>query len=335
MEVLEADLLIVGGGPVGIFTAFQAGMLGMKSIIVDSGQEVGGQCTALYPEKPIYDIPGFTSISGAGLINNLIEQASFFNPTYLLNSVLLSVEEAGDLIAYTNNGYRIQVKSIIIAAGSGRIKHKRLPIEGAENYEGKTLFYSIIKKDIFQGKIVTIAGGGDSAIDWANELAKICKKINIIHRREKFSCLESSYQIMQKNKQLGLVDLYIPYQLESIEGDNGQINTINISNFDNSTLQVKTDFLLAFFGLDSNLAEIESLGIEFDRKLVKVDHKTMETSRKKIFAVGDACTYEGKLKLILTGFAEAALACHNAYNYAFPAKKLHFEYSTTKGLKNI
>lgn len=329
----ETDVLIVGSGPVGIFAAFQAGMLGMRSCIVDCLDFVGGQCAALYPEKPIHDIPSHKSINAKDLIDNLVNQASQFNPVYHLSDVVQEINgSAGNFEILTKNGVNIKAKSVIIAAGSGVFGPNKPPLQNIEKYENKSIFYFINNVDSFKGKDVLIAGGGDSAADWAIMLSGIANSVSIVHRRENMRCHGSTESKIKELCKNGVIKFYQPYQLDEIVGDvnSGDINSINIKHItSHEVMNIKANILLPFFGLMTNLGPINNWGLDIHDRGISVEISTMETKIRGIFAVGDVASYKGKLKLILCGFSEVATALHSAYQYVFPDKALHFTHSTS------
>lgn len=331
----KTDLVIIGAGPAGLFSIFEAGMLKIKCHVIDTLEEIGGQCTALYPEKPIYDIPAYPEISAADLISKLEEQAKPFNPTYHLKQRVdkLTLESDETYIIETSKGTKINCKAIIIAAGCGAFGPNRPPLEKIDDFEGNSVFYAVKNKDRFKDKNVVIAGGGDSAVDWVLSLAEIAKKVSIIHRRNKFRCAPESAQQMKDLAASGRVDILTPFQLHSLKGQNGQLESVSIKDFDDNVKEIPADFLLPFFGLAMELGPIANWGLNQDKNHITVDPSTMQTSKKAIYAVGDIATYKNKLKLILTGFAEAATACHDIYNIVHPDEVFHFEYSTSKGVK--
>lgn len=333
-QSIKTDIAIVGAGPTGLFAAFEAGMLGMKSVIIDVLPEIGGQCTALYPEKPIYDIPGHPSLTGEQLIKNLSKQIEPFNPQFLLNQSVDEVISSSDAVEIkTSTGTSIECKALIIAAGCGAFTPNRPPLQGIEEFENKNIFYSVTNQSKFQDKTVMIAGGGDSALDWSVILASITKKIYLIHRRDKFRGHDDTIRKVHDLEKQGKIEFVIPYQLHSILNQNGIFRGIVAENFDDKSLkEFEIDYLLPFFGLKMELGAITNWGLNLNKSCISVNPSTMETNIKRIFGVGDIVNYPGKLKLILTGFSEGALACHSAYNYVFPDKALHFSYSTTKGI---
>jgi len=336
MKKINTDILIVGAGPVGLFTVFELGQLGMKSCVVDSLQEIGGQCTALYPDKPIYDIPAFSSITADQLIKNIKKQIDPFDPIILTNQKVETLEKSNEIFEVTTSEKNlIRSKCIIIAAGNGAFGPNRPPLDNIESYENKTVFYHIKDKSIFKEKTVAIAGGGDSAVDWAIELSEKCKKIFFIHRRTKLRAAPNNVEILYDLEKKGKIDMIIPYQLDLINGSNGVIENIVVKDLENNKKKLQVDYFLPFFGLSTNLGPIKDWEIELEKNIVKVDQETCETNLQGIFAIGDVCTYPGKLKLILTGFSEAAVASHNCFKRINPEKVLHFEYSTTKGINKI
>jgi thioredoxin reductase (NADPH) len=333
IDMVETDVLIVGSGPVGIFGAFQAGMLGMKSYIVDCLDFVGGQCVALYPEKPIHDIPSYKSINAKDLIDNLIDQASQFNPVYHLSDTVEKINgNAGNFEILTKNGKNIRAKSIIIAAGSGVFGPNKPPLENIEKYENKSIFYFINNVDSFKDRDILIAGAGDSAADWAIMLSGIANSVSIVHRRENMRCHSSTELKIKQLCNDGVIKFYQPYQLDGIIGDvnSGNIDHVNIKHItSHEIINVKANILLPFFGLMTNLGPINNWGLDVHDRGISVEVSTMETNINGIFAAGDVASYKGKLKLILSGFSEIATAMHSAYHYVFPDKALHFTHSTS------
>ena len=336
MKILDTDVLIIGAGPVGLFSVFELGQLGIRSHLVDSLDEIGGQCSALYPDKPIYDIPAYPNITAGELISKINAQISPFKPTIDLGQkVNKLIKKKESFYVETSNQKKINAKCIIIAAGNGAFGPNKPPMKNINEYEKKSLHYSVLNKSVYKDKTLAIAGGGDSAVDWAIELSDITKKIFFIHRRSKLRAAPNSVEKLFKLADDGKVEMIIPYQLDSIEGANGYIKNLNVKNLDNKIISLKIDFLLPFFGLSSDLGPIKDWELQIKNNTLTVDQSTCQTSNKGIYAIGDVCNYPGKLKLILTGFSEAAIAAHSCYNKIFPNKSLHFEYSTSKGIKKI
>jgi thioredoxin reductase (NADPH) len=327
------DIVIIGAGPVGLFTIFEAGMMKMKCHVVDSLEFLGGQCTALYPEKPIYDIPGHPQIAAEDLIKNLEKQAGPFKPVYHLGQSVTEVKKNGDdWQVTTSKGTSIECKVIIIAAGCGAFGPNRPPLDGIEQYEGKSVFYMVGRKEDLRGKDIVIAGGGDSAVDWALSLADIAKSVAVIHRRSKFRCAPDSQDKLNALVEAGKVNMVVPYQLDSLRGENGQLDTVIVKTLEGEAKELKADVLLPFFGLAMELGPIANWGLNLDKSHIAVEPSTMQTNVDGIFAVGDIATYKNKLKLILNGFAEAAMACQAARGIVHPGEEVHFEYSTTMGV---
>jgi thioredoxin reductase (NADPH) len=329
------DVTIIGAGPVGLFAIFECGMLKMQTHVIDTLDFIGGQCTALYPEKPIYDIPAHPSIDAADLIKNLEAQAAPFNPVYHLGQQVTNVTKNADgtFKVVTNKGTEITSKAVIIAAGCGAFGPNRPPLSNLEAYEATgSVAYMVKRKADYAGKKIMIAGGGDSAVDWALSLADVAEKVYFIHRRPKFRAADASVEKLEQLAKEGKVEMVIPYQLHGLQGENGVLTGIDVADFENNVKTLPADNLLAFFGLSMELGPIANWGLNFDKNHIAVEPSTSETSEKGIFAVGDICNYKGKLKLIACGFAEAAVAAHSIYPLVH-SEPLHFEYSTTKGVQ--
>ncbi|MEM7442486.1 MAG: NAD(P)/FAD-dependent oxidoreductase [Pseudomonadota bacterium] len=329
----STDVAIVGAGPVGLFTVFECGMLKMRCHLIDTLDVIGGQCAALYPEKPIYDIPGYPEIGAQQLIGKLADQAAPFEPVYHLGQQVTGVERRGEFWRLTTSkGTVIDAKAVIIAAGVGAFGPNRPPLKGIEAYEGRSVHYMVTNKDAFRDQRIVIAGGGDSALDWAIILADIAQSVMVIHRRAKFRGAPDSVAKLHALANEGRVELVVPYQLDSLEGSDGALSAVNVATLDGDKRRLEADALLAFFGLSMTLGPIADWGLALDHDHIVIDQATSQTSLPGIFAVGDIATYPQKLKLILTGFAEAAQAAHAAYALVHPGEVLHFEYSTTKGV---
>jgi thioredoxin reductase (NADPH) len=330
----KTDVVIIGAGPVGLFAIFEAGMLKMKCHVIDTLEFTGGQCRALYPEKPIYDIPAHPTILAEDLIKNLEEQAKPFDPTYHLNQQVNKVEQLPDksFEVTTSKNTKIQAKAIIIAAGCGAFGPNRPPIQNIDQFEGKSVFYLVKSRQDFANKNVVIAGGGDSAVDWAISLQEVAKKVTVVHRRPKFRCAPDSSQKLKQLADSGKIELAIPYQLEDLKGQDGKLEQVIVKDFNNNIKAIEADILLPFYGLSMELGPIASWGLNLEKNHINVEPSTMQSSTPGIFAVGDIITYKNKLKLILNGFAEAATACHSIYPIIYPDTPFHFEYSTSKGI---
>jgi thioredoxin reductase (NADPH) len=330
----QTDVAIIGAGPVGLFAVFQCGMLKMRCHVLDALDMQGGQCAALYPEKPIYDIPGYPRIGAAELVDRLAEQAAPFAPVYHLGQAVESIAGTADggFVLGTASGTRVRARAVIIAAGVGAFGPNRPPLADLADFEGKSVFYLVRRREDFRGKRVVIAGGGDSAVDWVLSLAEVAERVMVVHRRAKFRAAPDSAARLQQLADDGRIDLIIPYQLHALEGAGGQLSHVVVADLDGGTKRLPADALLAFFGLAMNLGPIAQWGLNLERNHIAVDPSTSATSAPGIFAIGDIATYPNKLKLILSGFAEAAMAAHAIYPLVHPGEALHFEYSTTKGV---
>jgi thioredoxin reductase (NADPH) len=326
--MIKTDVLIIGAGPTGLFCAHQLGIIGLNCEIVDNLDKVGGQCIELYPDKPIYDIPAIPECTGEELTNNLLKQIEPFKVKFHLNERVEELKKNENRWHVKSSGKLIfDVAAIIIAGGVGSFEPRKFPLKEGEKFENKSLFYSIKDKTIFKDKAISIFGGGDSALDWALELSNTCK-VNLIHRREGFSGAESSVQKVKELNKTGKLSLYTSYQMESLIGDK-KINEIKIKHEDGNIIQLKTDYVLGFFGLIMQLGPILNWGLNIDKKTIEVNTENFETNVNGIFAIGDICSYPGKLKLILSGFHEGALAARGSFKYAKPDEKLRFEFTTT------
>ncbi len=330
----KTDALIIGAGPTGLFTAHQLKLIGLDCEIVDNLDKIGGQCIELYPDKPIYDIPAVPECTGEELTNNLINQIKPFDIKFHLSERVDEVKKEGDnWIVKTNNGTIFQTPNVIIAGGVGSFEPRKFPVKECEKFENKSVLYSIKDKNIFKDKTVTIFGGGDSALDWAVELSNT-SKINLVHRRDDFRGAQSTVDKVNELANEGKINLFTKYQMASIKGKT-QLESIDIKNDDNEIKTIKTDYALGFFGLIMQLGPIANWGLNIDKKTIEVDTEKFETNQKGIYAVGDICTYPGKLKLILSGFHEGALAARACFKLARPKEKYRFEFTTSsKTIKN-
>ncbi len=332
-SISRSDVAIIGAGPVGLFAVFECGMLKMSCQVVDALDAIGGQCVALYPEKPIFDIPGYPKIGATELIERLAEQAEPFKPVYHLGQRVDTLTRTGeDWELGLSSGAKIRARAVIIAAGVGAFGPNRPPLQRLAEFEGKSVHYLVKRREDFRGKRVVIAGGGDSAVDWTLSLADVAARVMVVHRRDKFRAAPESVRQMKALVDAGKVELVVPYQLEALEGANGQLSSVVVKTLDGATKSLEADSLLAFFGLAMNLGPIAQWGLNLENNQINVDPATFATSAPGIFAIGDIAHYKGKLKLILTGFAEAAAAAHGIYPLLHPGEVLHFEYSTTKGV---
>ncbi|QJE74298.1 NAD(P)/FAD-dependent oxidoreductase [Aerophototrophica crusticola] len=331
--VHATDVVIIGAGPVGLFAVFECGMLKMRAHVVDALDMLGGQCTALYPEKPIYDIPAHPAIDGADLIDRLAQQAAPFGPIYHLGQQVTSLTRQGDgWRVGTDKGTVIDCKAVIIAAGVGAFGPNKPPLEGLERYEGTGIFYLVKRRQDFAGKRVVIAGGGDSAVDWAISLSEVAAQVMVVHRRAKFRAAPESVSRLEALVKEGRVEMVVPYQLSGLEGEGGTLTGVRVADLDGQEKVLGADALLCFFGLAMNLGPIADWGLTLEKHHIAVEQRTLATSAPGIHAIGDIATYPGKLKLILCGFSEAAMAAHAIHPLVHPGEALHFEYSTSKGV---
>lgn len=332
--MLETDIAIIGAGPTALFAAFECSMLRLKCLLIDTLDEVGGQCAALYPEKPIYDIPAHPAITGSALIEALEAQIAPFNVPQLLGHQVMALSGyRGAFRLDTNKGTQIQAKAIIIAAGAGAFGPNRPPLEALEDFE-KTgaVRYFVRRKSDFSGKDVVIAGGGDSALDWVVELADICRKIHLVHRRDRFRGAPETLARVESYIAAGKVEKIVPYQLHTLHGADGHLTEVEVIDLEGRTRRLTATHLLPFYGLSTDLGPILGWNLSTTRSTLPVMPATMETSEPGIFAIGDVASYPGKLKLILQGFSEGAMAAHAIYPIIYPETALHFEYSTSKGV---
>jgi len=332
------DVAIVGAGPVGLFAVFELGMLGIRATVIDALDRIGGQCVALYPEKPIYDIPGYPRVGAADLIERLAEQAAPFAPTYRLGHQVVGLNRTEDERWHLTlaDGSSVTATAVVVAAGVGAFGPNRPPLPGIERFEhlppGSGVHYLVGRKEDYRGKRVIIAGGGDSALDWAIELAEVAASVAVVHRRDKFRGAPESVSRLRQLAEAGAIEIVVPYQLAGVEGDDKGLAAVTVRTLDGEERRLDADALLPFFGLSMNLGPIAEWGLALSRNHIAVDQATCATSAPGIFAIGDIATYDHKLKLILTGFAEAASAAHAIFPLVRPGEMLHFEYSTTKGV---
>ena len=326
---IKTDAVIIGAGPCGLFAVFEMGLLDMQCHVVDILDRPGGQCAELYPEKPIYDIPAWPMITGHDLTARLMEQIAPFKPVFHFQQMVESLEKTpdGKWRMITDAGTVFEAKVIIIAAGGGSFVPKKPHIPGIEQYEGQSVFYAVRKMDRFQDHDIVIVGGGDSALDWTLNLQPIAKSLTLIHRRDDFRAAPDSVGKMRGLVSEGKVR-FIAGQVTALQGDNGALTSITVMDNDKKEIAVPCNAMLPFFGLTMKLGPIANFGLNLDENLITVDTEKFETSTPGIFAIGDINTYPGKLKLILSGFHEAALMSRAAFRYCHPDRKLRFEYTT-------
>jgi thioredoxin reductase (NADPH) len=333
-QQIETDVAIVGAGPVGLFAAFECGMLRLRSVLIDALDSAGGQCAALYPEKPIYDIPGYPLIMAGDLVAKLEEQIAPFRVPHLLGRRVERLSGGpGAFVLGTDGDDSIAARAVMLAAGAGAFGPNRPPLPGLAAFEatGAVQYYVRRSQDL-RGARVVIAGGGDSAVDWALALRGIAAHIYVVHRRQKFRAAPESAAQLHAAAACGEIELVIPYQLHGLLGEAGVLSAVEVTTLEGDTRRLAADRLLAFFGLSTDLGPIARWGLDVQQHRIRVDPATCATSAPGIFAIGDAALYPGKLKLILQGFSEAAVAAHAAHAVVHPDRGLHFEYSTTTGI---
>lgn len=332
----ETDILIIGAGPCGLFTVFEAGLLKLKCHIVDSLAQPGGQLSEIYPKKPIYDIPGYPSVLAGDLVDNLMEQIKPFKPGFTLGERAEAIDKADDghYILTTNKGTKIKAPVIFIAAGLGSFEPRKPPLENIAQFEDKGVHYMIKDPSKFHGQRVVIAGGGDSALDWCIELADKVSEMTLVHRRSSFrGALDSVEKVMELAK-AGKINLITEAQIAAIDGDE-QLSSVTVKNKAKEETVLHTDHFIPLFGLSPKLGPIAEWGLNIHRSAIEVDTKDYSTNIPGIYAIGDINTYEGKLKLILCGFHEGTMAVQSAFKYIYPDQKLSFKYTTVTGVAGM
>ena len=333
--MIKTDIIIIGAGPTGLFTVFEAGLLGLKCHIVDSLVKPGGQCSEIYPNKPIYDIPAYPEIMAGDLIHKLLDQIKPFNPGYTMGESAVELKKSdGEFIITTDKNTKIKGKVVAIAGGLGNFEPRKPNLENIDKYEENGLVYKIINKDDYKDKNVVISGGGDSALDWTLELSKIAKKVTLIHRRNEFRGAIESVKQIQKLKDKSIVDVITPAQLVAINGRN-KVESIDLK-VNEEIVTIETDFIIPLYGLIPKMNIFKNWGLNIEKNAISVNNALdYSTNIKGIYAIGDINHYPGKLKLILSGFHEAAVMCHSAYNYINPDKKNILKYTTVSGIKGF
>jgi len=327
--MIKTDAVIIGAGPVGLFSVFELGIMGLNAHVIDNLDKVGGQCIELYPDKPIYDIPALPECTGESLTNNLLQQIKPFKTEFHLNQRVDKLEKNGEnWIVTTNDNNQFETPNVVIAAGVGSFEPRKPPIKNIEKYEKTNLFFSVKDKNKFKDQTVCIFGGGDSALDWTVELSKIAKKIILVHRRPDFRAAQHTVDLAKKLEKDGKVEILTSYQPTDFQGEN-TIENVIIKNDDGENKSLNVDSVLAFFGLKMELGPIANWGLNLDKKCIQVNTENFETNEKGIFAIGDICTYPGKLNLILSGFHEGALCAQECFKRARPDEKYVFRFTTS------
>jgi thioredoxin reductase (NADPH) len=328
--VIEKDVIIVGAGPVGLFAVFELGLLDLNAALIDILDKPGGQCAELYPEKPIYDIPGFPVITGEGLVERLMEQIKPFNPTFHLGRMVETLQRLSDgrFQLTTDLGDTFICKVVVIAAGGGSFQPKRPPVPGIEAYEGTSVFYAVRKMEEFRGHDLLIVGGGDSALDWTLNLQPLAKNLTLVHRRDEFRAAPDSVNKMKALLADGKIR-FQPGQVSALKGCDGKLIAATVKDAKGNETDIACTRMLPFFGLTMKLGPVANWGLNLEENLIPVDTEKFETSEPGIFAIGDINTYPGKLKLILCGFHEAALMAQRAVHIVYPEKRIVFQYTTS------
>ncbi len=329
-QPITTDVVIVGAGPCGLFAVFELGLLDLKCHLVDILDKPGGQCAELYPEKPIYDIPAIPEISGQGLTDGLMAQIAPFKPVFHLGQMAEKLERQanGRWTLVTDTGTVFDAQCIVVAAGGGSFMPKKPPVPGIDDYEGTSVFYSVRRMEDFRSKDLVIVGGGDSALDWTLNLQPLAKSLTLVHRRNEFRAAPDSVSKMRALEAAGKIRFHAG-QIKGLQGANGVLEAVEIEDSEGGVSALPCERLLPFFGLTMKLGPLANFGLNLERNLIPVDTEKFETDQPGIFAVGDICTYPGKLKLILSGFHEAALMSRQAFRYCRPNEKLRFEYTTS------
>ena len=326
--MIKTDVVVIGAGPVGLFAVHQLGIIGLKAEVIDNLDKAGGQCIELYPDKPIYDIPGIPECTGESLTKSLLQQIKPFKTNIHLNERVQSIsKENNEWKIETNKKNVFKSPNIIIAGGVGSFEPRKFSVKGIEKFENNTVLYSVKNKSDFKNKKVCIFGGGDSALDWAIELSKFAK-VTLVHRRNEFRGAEHSTATVKKLEKENKIKIKTPFQLNSTEGKE-KLEAITIKDEKVNVEKIDTDYVLGFFGLIMKLGPIAEWGVNLDNKTIPVNTENFQTNKEGIFAIGDICTYPGKLKLILSGFHEGALAARACFKFARPNEKYRFEFTTT------
>lgn len=336
MSNTKTDIIIIGAGPVGLFTVFEAGLLKLRCHLVDALPQPGGQLSEIYPKKPIYDIPGYPSILAGELVDNLMEQIKPFNPTFTLGERVEKIEKSGEkeYTAITSKGTKVMAPVIVIAGGLGSFEPRKPPLKNLEDFEENGVEYMVKEPEMFRDKRLVIAGGGDSALDWSIELSGIASQLTLIHRRDSFRGALDSVEKVMELAESGKINLITRAQATGLHG-NGRLESVEINTADGETHRIEADYFIPLFGLTPKLGPIGEWGLDIEKNAIKVDTTDYSTNIPGIYAIGDINTYPGKLKLILCGFHEGTLAVQSAFKYIYPDQKLSFKYTTVTGIKGM
>ncbi len=331
--MIHTDLCIIGAGPVGLFAVFEAGLLKMRCHLIDALPQVGGQLSEIYPQKPIYDIPGYPEVKAQDLVDNLMEQAKPFQPTFTLGERVdhIDRQEDGSFVLTTSDKTHVHAQVIIIAGGLGCFEPRKPVLENLEVFEGKGITYMVKNPETFRDKKVVLAGGGDSALDWAIYLSNVAERVTLVHRNETFrGAPDSAAKVFDLANQ-GKIDLILSANLKTV-GGNGKLDSVILEGKTKEQIKIEADYLIPLFGLSPKLGPIADWGLSIDKNAIEVDTRDYSTGVERIYAIGDINTYPGKLKLILCGFHEAAIMMHSAFKYVYPDQKLSFKYTTVNGV---
>lgn len=331
--MINTDICIIGAGPVGLFAVFEAGLLKMRCHLIDALPQVGGQLSEIYPQKPIYDIPGYPEVKAQDLVDNLMDQIKPFNPTFTLGERVdhLAKQDDGSFVVTTSDKTKIHAQVIVIAGGLGCFEPRKPVLENLEHFEGKGVTYMVKNPETFRNKKVVLAGGGDSALDWAIFLSDVAERVTLVHRNETFRGAPDSAAKVFDMANNGKIDLILSANLKGI-GGNGVLNSVMLESKSKEEIKIDADFLIPLFGLSPKLGPIADWGLSIDKNAIEVDTTDYSTGVDRIYAIGDINTYPGKLKLILCGFHEAAIMMHSAFKYVYPDQKLSFKYTTVNGV---
>ncbi|RKE42463.1 NAD(P)/FAD-dependent oxidoreductase [Sphingobacterium detergens] len=334
--MINTDICIIGAGPVGLFAVFEAGLLKMRCHLIDVLPQVGGQLSEIYPHKPIYDIPGYPSITAQELIDNQLEQIKPFAPTFTLGERVEQIEKQddGSFIIATSDDTKVHAQVIVIAGGLGCFEPRKPEIQNLNLFEGKGVDYMVKDPAKYADKRIVIAGGGDSALDWTYHLADIAQQVTLIHRSDSFRGAPDSAEKVFKLAQQGKINLLLSHNLSNIHG-NGTLTTVETINKDKETIAVEADYFIPLYGLTPKLGPIADWGLNIDKNAIEVNTFDYSTNVERIYAIGDINTYPGKLKLILCGYHEAALMCQSAFKFVYPDQKLTFKYTTVNGINTF
>lgn len=333
IQMITTDICVIGAGPVGLFSVFEAGLLKMRCHVMDALPQVGGQLSEIYPHKPIYDIPGYPEVKAQELVDRLMEQIAPFKPTFTLGERVETVtrQEDGSFMVGTNENTQVHCKVIAIAGGLGCFEPRKPVIDRLDHFEGKGVAYMVKDPELFRNKKIVLAGGGDSALDWTIYLSNVAEKVTLVHRGETFRGAPDSAEKVFRLAEDGKINLILKSNVVKIDG-NGHLREVIIINNDNESSTLEADYLVPLFGLSPKLGPIAGWGLNIDKSAIVVDTFDYATNVPGIFAIGDINTYPGKLKLILCGFHEAALMMQSAFKYVFPDQRLSFKYTTVNGI---